>query len=87
MGDDKLKEIGKVTHYFSKISVAVIKLTDALSVGDKIIIKGATIDIEQSVSSMQIEHENVDTAKSGQSVGLKIEGRARPNDIVYKAIE
>lgn len=87
MGDDKLKEIGKVTHYFSKISVAVIKLTDALSVGDKIIIKGATTDIEQSVSSMQIEHENVDTAKSGQSVGLKIEGRARPNDIVYKAIE
>ncbi|MFX0097419.1 MAG: translation elongation factor-like protein [Candidatus Hodarchaeota archaeon] len=87
MGDDKLVEIGKVTHYFSKISVAVVKLTDSLSVGDKILIKGATTDIEQSVASMQIEHENVNAAKSGQSVGLKVEGRARPNDVVYKAIE
>ncbi|MFX1485661.1 MAG: translation elongation factor-like protein [Promethearchaeota archaeon] len=87
MGDDELKEIGKVTHYFSKISVAVIKLTDSVSVGDKIIIKGATTDIEQNVASMQIEHENVAAAKAGQSIGLKIVGRARPNDMVYKAIE
>lgn len=87
MGDDELKEIGKVTHYFSKISVVVIKLTDSVSVGDKIIIKGATTDIEQNVASMQIEHEDVTAAKAGQSIGLKIEGRARPNDMVYKAIE
>lgn len=87
MGDDRLKEIGKVTHYFSKISVAVVKLTDGLSVGDKILIKGATTDIEQNVASMQIEHENVSSARSGQSVGLKVEGRTRPNDVVYKAIE
>jgi len=87
MGDDKLREIGKVTHYFSKINVAVVKLTDALAVGDKILIKGATTDIEQNVASMQIEHENVNAARRGQSVGLKVEGRTRPNDVVYKAIE
>ncbi|MFX1598321.1 MAG: translation elongation factor-like protein, partial [Promethearchaeota archaeon] len=75
------------THYFSKISVAVVKLKDSLSVGDTILIKGATTDIEQNVASMQIEHENVNAARSGQSVGLKVQGRARPNDVVYKAIE
>ena len=54
------KEIGKVTHYYTKLGVAVIELTDTLKVGDKIKIKGATSDFEQPVDSMQIEHKNIE---------------------------
>ena len=86
MSERELKEIGKVTHYFSKIGVAVIELTDRLSVGDRILIQGSTTDLEQAVSSMQIEHKNVATAQSGQSIGLKVERRVREEDRVYKVL-
>ncbi len=76
------KEIGRISHFFPKINVAVIELSDELSVGDKIIIKGSTTNFEQIVDSMQIEHENVDRANAGQSVGLKVKDRVRENDIV-----
>ena len=84
MSGRSLKKIGKIAHYFSKIGVAVIELTDALSVGDKITFQGSTTDFEQTVASMQIEHENVASAKGGQSIGLKTEQRVREGDIVYK---
>jgi putative protease len=76
------KEIGKISHFFPKINVAVIELSDELSVGDKIIIKGSTTNFEQIIDSMQIEHENVNRANAGQSVGLKVKDRVRENDIV-----
>jgi selenocysteine-specific translation elongation factor len=78
------QEIGKVTHYFTKIGVAVVELTASLSVGDKIRISGPTTDFEQTVESMQIEHENVKTAKAGQSIGLKVAEHVRETDTVYK---
>ena len=78
------KEIGKVTHHFSNIGVGVIELSGSLSVGDKIRIKGATSDFEQKVDSMQIEHEKVDKAKAGQSIGLKVKEPVREHDKVYK---
>jgi putative protease len=81
------KEIGKVTHYFTKIGVAVIELSDTLKVGDTIHIKGATSDFNQKVESMQIEHENVESAKKGDAVGLKTSEHAREHDIVYKIVE
>lgn len=82
------KETGKVTHYFTKIGVGVIKIEKgALNVGDKIHIKGATTDFEQNISSMQIEHEQVEKAKKGQSIGLKVEQPVRENDKVYKVTE
>jgi putative protease len=84
--EEKLEEIGKVAHYFTKIEVAVIDLTAPLSVGDKIAIKGATTDLEQTVESMQIEHENVQTAEAGDSVGLKVKDRVRETDVVYKIV-
>lgn len=84
--EEGLEELGKVTHYFAKIEVAVIDLTAPLSVGDKIAIKGATTDLEQKVESMQIEHENVTTAKAGQSIGLKVKERVRESDVVYKIV-
>ena len=86
MSEEEIKEeeIGKIKHYFSKIGVAVIELSKALKEGDKIRIKGTTSDFEQSVNSMQVEHEKVEEAKAGDSVGLKVKDHTRENDIVYK---
>ena len=78
------KEIGKVTHYYTKLGVAVVELTDTLKVGDKIKIKGATSDFEQPVESMQIEHEKIEEAKAGQSIGMKVKEHVREHDVVYK---
>jgi len=82
----KLEEVGKVAHYYSKISVAVIELRAPLKVGDRIAVKGMTTDFEQAVESMQIEHVNVKEAKEGDSIGLKVKDRVRPADLVYKII-
>ncbi|MBL7055104.1 translation elongation factor-like protein [Candidatus Woesearchaeota archaeon] len=78
------REVGKVKHYFSNISVGIIKLKGSLSVGDKIRIKGAITDFEQKIGSMQIEHEKVEKAKKDQSIGLKTKDTVREQDIVYK---
>ena len=86
MSERELKEVGKVTHYFTRIGVAVVELTDTLSVGDRILIKGATTNFEQTVESMQIEHKNIDVAHSGQSIGLKVDQRVREGDRVYKIL-
>ncbi len=86
MAEEKL--IGKITHYFTNIGVGVIEVTEGeLKVGDKIHIKGATSDFEQTVDSMQIEHENVEVAKKGDAIGLKVEQQVREGDEVYKAAE
>ncbi len=83
--EEKLgKEIGKVTHYFTNIGVAVIELSGGLKEGDKIHIKGATSDFKQKVASMQIEHEKIEKAKAGQSIGMKVKDHAREGDSVYK---
>lgn len=86
MSEEELQEVGKVAHYFSRISVAVIELTATLSIGDKIRVQGPTTDFEQTVQSMQIEHENVEMAKKGQSIGLKVDERVRENDTIYKVL-
>jgi translation elongation factor EF-1alpha len=77
-------EIGKVANFYSKINVAVVQLTASMSAGDTILIKGDTTNFEQTVDSMQIEHENIPKAEAGQSVGLKVKDRVRLGDIVYK---
>ena len=80
-------QVGKVTHYFSKIGVAVIEVTDgSIKVGDEVRIKGHTSDFKQKINSMQIEHENVEIAEPGQSIGVKMEEPVRSNDLVYKEI-
>jgi putative protease len=78
------KRIAKVTHYWAKIGVAGIKLYGTLRVSDTIHISGSTTDFKQTVDSMQIEHEAVETAKKGQEVGLKVSERVRKGDRVYK---
>ncbi|MDI6819717.1 MAG: hypothetical protein QMC89_02270 [Candidatus Hodarchaeaceae archaeon] len=80
------KPVGKVTHYFTKIGVAVVELSDELRVGDRVSIEGTTTNFQQVVNSMQIEHEDVEVAKAGQSIGLKVDQRAREGDLVYKIL-
>jgi len=79
-----MKKIGEITHYFSKIGVAIIQLRGALSIGEKIIIKGTTTHIEQDVTSMQIEQKDIIKAKRGQNIGLKVDGKVRKKDNVYR---
>jgi len=86
LSEENVVEVGRITHFFSKISVAVIELTAPLSVGDTIVVKGPTTDFEQAVESMQIEHEDVQRAEVGQSIGLKVAQRVREKDIVYKKL-
>ena len=77
------REVGVITHYFTKIGVAVIELTDKLKKGDKIRIKGATSDFTQTVDSMQIDHKEVEEVKKGDSIGMKVAEHAREHDKVF----
>jgi len=86
LNEENIVEIGKITHFFSKICVAVIELKKPLTVGDTIVVKGPTTDFEQKVDSMQIEHKNVQGAEAGQSIGLKVAERVRETDVVYKKL-
>ncbi|MGI5822571.1 MAG: translation elongation factor-like protein [Dethiobacteria bacterium] len=79
-----MDEIGKVTHYFGKVSVAVLELTGTISVGDRIAFKGSDSDFEQTVASMQIDHEDIETAQAGQAIGLKVDNKVKIGDVVYK---
>lgn len=84
MSEENIVEVGRITHFFSKISVAVVELTEPLIIGEQILIKGPSTDFEQTVESMQIEHKNIQRAEAGQSIGLKLAQRAKEKDTVYK---
>lgn len=77
------KEIGKVSSFFSHVSVAAIKLNKVLKVGDKIHIKGNTTDFEDTITSMQIEKKEVKKAGKGDHIGIKVPEKVRPNDTVF----
>ena len=78
-------EVGKVTIFFAKPSVAAIDITaGTLSVGDQIRLKGATTNFEQKIESMEIDRKPVPSAGVGQSVGIKVRERVRPHDRVFK---
>lgn len=76
--------MGKITHYYNKIGVAVIELTDTLRVGDTIKISGHGQDFTQVVDSMQVEHEQIKEAKKKQAVGLKIDQEVKEGDEVFR---
>ncbi len=82
--EEAKKEVGKITHYYPKISVVIVELMTPLAVGDKISITGKTTRLEQVVESMQIEHKEVRSASRGQSIGLRVVDRVREGDVVYK---
>lgn len=79
------KKIGEITHYFDNIQVAIVKLAAPLKKGDKVKIKGNTTDLEEEVSSMQVEHADIDEAKEGDEVGIKVSAKVREGDEVFKA--
>ena len=81
----KEQEIGYVSKYFGQISVAAIEITAGkISVGDTIHIKGQTTDLNDEIKSMQIEHDNVENAKKGDSIGIKVKDKVRRKDKVFK---
>jgi len=77
------RPIGKITHYFGKIGVGIIELTGTLKVGDTIHIHGATANFTQSVGSMQLEHQEIQEAKAGQAIGIKVDDRVHEGDAVF----
>lgn len=77
------KEIGKIAHYFGKIGVAIIELTNTLKVGDKIHIQGHTSDWQQTIHSMQSEHQAIEEAHKGDVIGINSKDHAREGDTVY----
>jgi len=76
--------IGKISHYFGNVGVAVIELSDVLKVGDDIRIVGGETDFTQNVESMERDHEKIQEAKTGDSIGLKIAQKVREGYKVYK---
>ena len=84
MPNEEGKLIGKVTHYFGKIGVAVIKLSDTLKVGDNIRVVGGEVDFTQPIDSMEVDHKKIQEGKKGDSVGLKISQKVREGYKVYK---
>jgi len=83
----KEERIGIVSHYFSKIGVAAVVLEGELALGDTIHIKGHTTDFAQKIESIQIENKNVEHAKKGDDVAIKVKEHVREHDVVYKVAE
>jgi translation initiation factor IF-2 len=78
---------GEVFEFFQKPSVAAVRITDGtLKVGETIHILGNTTDFAQNVESMQVEHGQVQEAKAGEQIGIKVQDRVRPHDVVYKVV-
>ena len=80
-------KIGMISHFYNRISVAVLSLTDKLEVGDRIHIVGHTTDFIQNVSSMEIEHKKVLAVEPGDDMALKVIEPVREGDAIYKIIE
>ena len=81
------KLIGKIVHFYPKISVAVLELEDTLKIGDKISVERESGSFEQVVDSMQVEHENIQEAKAGDAIGLKVAESTREGAKVFKVLE
>ena len=81
------EQVGRVSHFFGKVSVAGIDVTaDEIKGGDTIHITGHTTDFTQTIDSMQIDNQDVERATKGDSIGIKVPDRVRPHDIVYRVL-
>ncbi len=80
-------EIGRVTHFYSHLCVAVLQLNEPLKLGDKIRIYGHTTNFTQRVNSIEIEHHPVVWVKPGDNVAVKVIGPVREHDVVYRVVE
>ena len=79
--------LGKVTHYFDHLEVAVIKLGKGVGLkkGDKVQFKGNSTDFTQEVRSLQVDHKEVEAVKAGDDFGLKVDQKVREGDRVFIA--
>ncbi len=84
MAEEKL--VGKITHYYDKLGVAIIDLTAPLKLNQTVHIKGAHTDFTQPVSQLQFEHQDIPEGKAGQQVGIKVEQKIRENDEVFVVV-
>ncbi|OGG37993.1 hypothetical protein A2116_02360 [Candidatus Jorgensenbacteria bacterium GWA1_49_17] len=82
---DESKPIGQVTHYYGGIGVAIIKFKKGMKVGDRVRFRGATSDFEETIKSMQFNHEDIKEAKKNQEVGIKVGDKLREGDEVFEA--
>lgn len=81
-----MKPIGNVTHYYDKLGVVVINLTDgSLKAGQTIKFKKGDEEFSQEIESLQVDHQSVDEVKKGDSFGLKVNQPAKPGTLVYLA--
>lgn len=79
------KPIGEITHYYGHLGVAIVKFKETVKTGEALHFKGAHTDFTQTIESMQYDHKNIDAAKKGQEVGIKVNEKAREGDEVYRA--
>lgn len=79
--------VGKVTHYYDRISVAVLELFGELKMGETIHVHGRTTDFTQQVGSMEVEHQKIESAGPKMEVAIKVLQPVREGDILYKVIE
>ena len=77
------ERIGEVIHFYGKIEVAVLRLSNNLKIGDMIHFLGSHTDFQQEVTSMQIEHEPVAEGKAGEEIAIKVIQRARKGDAIF----
>ena len=80
------KHIGTVTHYYSRLSVAVLNLIDEIRQGDEIHVKGHITDLVMTVASLEIEHQKIESAGPGMEVALKVDDNVREGDKLYKVM-
>ena len=80
-------EIGKVTHYYNHIGVAVLSLTDSLKLGDRIHICGHATDFTQRISSMEVDHHSIVWVKPGDNVAVRVIQPVHEHDMVYRIVE
>jgi translation elongation factor EF-1alpha len=78
------KKVGKVTHYYDKLGVAVVELSSGLAVGDVVKVTGHGGEFEQKIDSMQVEHKQVEKAKKGDIVGMKVDKKVKEGDELTK---
>lgn len=80
-------EVGRVTHYFNHLNVAVLRLSGDLKIGDKIHVTGHATDFTEHVASMQVDHHAVERVRPGDDVAIKVIEPVHEHDVVYRLIE
>lgn len=82
-----MKPIGKITHYYAKINVAIIELSGNIRIGDKIKIEGGKTEFDQTITEMQVDHKTVTSAEAGDVVGIKVDQKIHEGALVSKLEE